>query len=168
MVWLTSNFIALAAVVQNVLYVHIPSSNVKNIKAQLKTDSYSSNLWVPLYHRIVERITTFQTVLPDSRNHLYQYRLQVEFLNRSILISKDWITIGIGINVEFPETISSCQNGTTYNSTAIENSGSDSKCEFSYSYIIYISVITISVVFGILISKIIYNIGKSRCTLWFK
>ncbi|CAG9762049.1 unnamed protein product [Ceutorhynchus assimilis] len=157
MVWLSFNFITLAAVVENVLYIH-PPSDVRNINAQLKTDSYSYDLWIPLYYRLIDndRTRTFQTVLPESRNRFYQYKLQVEFLNNSILESREWTTIGIGPQ---QQTISKilCRN-ETLNSTS-----TDSRPHASI-YLIYTCLITIAVVFGILLSRMFYLIiGKSKC-----
>lgn len=165
MVWLSFNFIALAAVIQNVLYIHVPSLDVQNIKVQLKTENYFGDLWIPLCYRIVNHTPTFQTRLPSPRDPLfYQYKLQVEFLNKSVLTSRDWITLGVGLNKETAEISS---NSTINNFTPVENPTLNLMYDVQIIRLLYVCIIIIFVISGILLSKIVYHMGKSQCTLWF-
>lgn len=148
MVVLTSSYILLIALVQNVFYIHSPH-NVYNASIMLEASDFSTgSSWTMMsYHFIHDRSTpVFSIHVPPSTSNYLRFKVRLQFRNQTFG-ETEWRTL-----------ISDCKNTTQCNLPIADSNNSNTYFNL---------VVFIAVTCSILLSKLMYKIARSQCIVWF-
>ena len=130
---LSSSYILLVALVQNVFYAHMPY-DVMDASIMLETKNFSSgDVWLKMNYQVIHSLHTpvFTTRIPPSASCYLRYKIKLQFRDRSFG-ETPWKTL---ITEDF-KNHTQCDNSTTMTTSAEMNNNS---CDI-FSLIVFIAV----------------------------
>jgi hypothetical protein len=151
---LSSSYIILTALVQNIFYIHAPY-NVKDAYVMIKTDDFSTanNTWEALYYDLIDdkRTPVFKIFIPTATaSSSLRYKIKFHFRNDSIGETKEWQTF--------------ITNTTTCRNSAISNP----QPTFKFNTLMLAAAIVNIIVCILIILKLLYQFSRNQCIVWLK
>lgn len=150
MVVLSSSYVILAALVQNVFYIYIPY-NVYDASIMVETKEFpTNNSWVRMRYQMIHNQSTavFTTQVPSSASNYLRYKVKLQFKNY-VFGETEWKTL-----ISESRNNTECANSTL---PAVESVHSDS---------ILGLLVFITVTCSILLANLVYNFTRDQYILW--
>jgi hypothetical protein len=153
---LSTSYIILTALVQNIFYINAPY-NVKDAFVMLKTKDFSTTnneTWSKLFYDLIDnkRTPVFKTFVPSATaNSFLQYKVKFYFRDNTIGETQEWRT--------FITNDNTCNNITTTTDAVTPTS--------SLYDVLFVSILNNCIVCFLVITKLLYQFSKSQCTMWF-
>ena len=150
---LSSSYVILTALVQNIFYIHAPY-NVKDVYVMIKTEDFSTsnNTWEKLYYDLIDdkRTGVFKIFIPSATApSSLRYKVKFHFRNDSIGETKEWHTF---------ITNNTCGNSTINNLQPT----------FKFNSLMLTAAIVNIIVCILIIIKLLYQFSRDQCITWLK
>ena len=147
---LSSSYILLVALVQNVFYAHMPY-DVMDASIMLETKNFSSgDTWMKMNYQVIHNLHTpvFTIRIPPSASCYLRYKIKLQFRNQSFG-ETPWKTL---ITEDF-KNHTQCDNSTTIPTAAMDNNSCDIFGLMAFIAVMC-TILLINLMYGVFIKKL--------------